>query len=106
LDAARIGNDAEADLGQRECGALGRDDQIAGERKLKSAAEGEAIDRRNDRLVEFEKLRQAGEAARAVIGARRLPFRRGLEIPSGGIVKANKYRRFSASNPAEGVGDS
>ena len=83
LDAARIRNDAEADLGQRECGALGRDDQIAGKRKLKSAAEGEAIDCRNDRLVEFEKLRQAGEAARAVIGACRLPFRRGLEIPSG-----------------------
>ena len=82
LDAARVGDDAEADLRQRESGALGRDDEIAGEREFKSAAEGEAIDRGDDRLVEIEELGQAGEAARAVIGARALPFRRGLQIPS------------------------
>ena len=31
---------------------------------------------------------------------------RALGSFQAGIVKANKYRRFSASNPAEGVGDS
>ena len=29
-----------------------------------------------------------------------------LRMPPGGTVKANKYRRFSASNPARRVGDS
>ena len=31
---------------------------------------------------------------------------RSLRIPAVGTVKANKYRRFSASNPAERVGNS
>jgi hypothetical protein len=30
----------------------------------------------------------------------------GHAAPRGGTVKANKYRRFSVSNPAERVGDS
>src|SRR6516165_4150626 len=39
---------------------VGRDDQIAGERQLETAAEGDAVDCGDERLVEVEALDEAG----------------------------------------------
>ena len=50
VDAARTGGQADPRLRQGEGGVLRRDDQIAGQRRLKAAAHGPAIHRRDDRL--------------------------------------------------------
>ena len=53
LRAAAAGQAADADLGQGEARANGRDPQVAGECKLEPTAEGQAVDGGNYRLAEL-----------------------------------------------------
>ena len=53
LRAAAAGQAADADLGQGEARAGGGDPQVAGERELEPAAEGQAVDGGNHRLAEL-----------------------------------------------------
>ena len=53
LRAAAAGQAADADLGQGEARASGRDPQVAGECKLEPTAEGQAVDGGNHRLAEL-----------------------------------------------------
>ena len=51
LDGAGVGHDAHGQLGQRERDVIGGDDQVAGERQLEAAADGEPVERGDHRLV-------------------------------------------------------
>src|SRR3546814_9195174 len=57
--AARRGEQPDLDLRQRELRGVGGDDQVAHQRELAAAAEGEAVDRADDRLRD----RMRGETA-------------------------------------------
>ena len=52
LRAAVAGNDAQRDLGQSDLRVLRGDADVTGQRQLAAAAEGEAVDRGDDRLRE------------------------------------------------------
>ena len=96
LDRRRVGQRAGRDLGQREAGMLGREDQVAGQRQLEAAADRHAVDGGDHRLVEVGQLLQPAEAADAVVavtGVRRRP------PPSG------PSRRRRTSRPAADDGD-
>src|SRR5207244_11569184 len=76
LQAAGERGQSDARLGQGEGRIFRRDDEVAGERDLETAAHGHAIDGGDDRLVAVEARGEAGEAALvpAALAARRLPF--------------------------------
>ena len=61
------GDERALGLGDPHLGALGGDDQVAGERDLHAAGDGEALDRRDQRLARGA-LGDAGEAAVAEPG--------------------------------------
>ena len=61
VDAAGAGEQADARLGQPEAGVVGGDDDVARERHLQSAADGDAVDRRDHRLRALEVARDAPE---------------------------------------------
>ena len=54
----------------------------AGDHDLEAAAEGEAVDRGDHRLVEAGQFLQAAEAADAIVGIGRFAFGCGLEVPA------------------------
>jgi hypothetical protein len=59
LRAAEPGDDAELDLGLTELGAVRRMDEVTGQRELAAAAEGEAVDRGDPRLLRaLDRLRE------------------------------------------------
>ena len=62
---------------------LGGDDDVAGDHDLEAAAEGEAVHRADDRLVEARQFLQAAEAADAIVDIRRFAFGRRLQVPAG-----------------------
>ena len=69
LRAAAAGQAADADLGQGEARAGRRDPQVAGERKLEPATEGQAVDGGNHRLAEL--VERLDDARTLRIGRRR-----------------------------------
>jgi len=56
--AAGVGDDAERHLGERELGVLGGDHQVRSQDQLEAPAEGEPVDRGDDRLADVEELGQ------------------------------------------------
>ena len=110
LSAARVRDDAEAQLGQEQLGMVGRDDQVAGEHQLEAAAGGQPVDGRDHRFVEVEHLGQAGEAARAEVGRGvLLAGGRRLEVPAGreeALTGAGQDRHAQVvvvTQPREGI---
>ncbi len=83
LDGGGIGEGAGIDFGQREGGVFGGDDDVGRDHDLEAAAEGEAVDRGDHRLVEAGQFLQAAEAADAIVGIGRFAFGRGLQVPAG-----------------------
>ncbi len=73
----------ELDLGQRELGVVGCDDEVGRERELEAATHRQAVDGGDDGLADVEELGEAREAAGAVLGVNGLAIGRGLEVPSG-----------------------
>ena len=91
-DAARqaqeraAGRDERAlDLGDAELGLAGGDDEVAGQRDLEPAGDGEALDRRDERLARGA-LGDAREPA--VAHPRALAAHEGLEIHAGAEARA------------------
>ena len=82
-DRAAVGKEADEGLRQAQLRGLGDDHQVAGQRQLEAAAEGEAVDRGDHRLVEVEEARQAGEAAGAEVVVGAFALGRGLQVPAG-----------------------
>ncbi len=58
LQRRRIGQRTGLDLGQRETDMLRRQDHVAGQRQLETAADCHAVQRCNDRLVQPRQLLQ------------------------------------------------
>ena len=82
LDGRRIGERAGIDFRQREGRVIGGDDDVGRDHDLEAAAEGEAVDRGDHRLVEAGQFLQAAEAADAIVGIGRLAVGGRLEIPA------------------------
>src|SRR6202044_3902220 len=57
---------------------------VSAQNDLEAAPAGNAVDRRDDRLVEIARVVQSPEPAHAPVLVRLLAARRGLEIPAGG----------------------
>ncbi len=76
VHAAGEGCEPDARLGQRKRCILRRDDEVAGQRDLKTAAHRHAVDGGDDRLVAIEPRGEAGETALvpAALAACRLPL--------------------------------
>ena len=84
-DPARVGDEPDLHLGQREARVGDGDDQVAGERELEPAPGRVAVDRGDHRLVEVEELGQPGEPARAErLGVAGIAGRVRLQVPAGG----------------------
>jgi hypothetical protein len=64
LNGAGIGDDAERHFRQGEFHVLGRNDEVGGQGDLEAAADGEAVQGGDDRLVEVPHLGEPGKAAR------------------------------------------
>ena len=108
LDAARIGNDAEADLGRRDAARSAATTKSQASANSNPPPKARPLTRAINGLSSRNSA-QAGEAARAVVGARRLPFRRGLEShaaqkqpigPSGSRHEASDRRETSGCKVA------
>ena len=82
LDGAGIGEHADVDLGQGEFGMLLHDDDVGAEHHLEAAAAGDAVDRRDDRLVEISRVVEAAESARAPVLIGFLAAGGRLEVPA------------------------
>ena len=61
---------------------LRRHDEVAGQRQLQAAAHGEAVDRRDHRLVEVPEFGEPGEPSGTVVGVVLLAPVRGLQVPA------------------------
>src|SRR3546814_14467356 len=83
--AARRGEQPDLDLRQRELRGVGGDDQVAHQRELAAAAEGEAVDRADDRPRD----RMRGETAETprlllgLLGGEAFPARQLTEVRAG-----------------------
>jgi hypothetical protein len=64
-DPAGAGDEADANLRQRELCSFVRNDQVASQRDLETTPEGKAVDRGDDGFVAH---RAAGQAAKAGFG--------------------------------------
>ena len=86
ISAPPAATSAALDLGDAEAGVARGDDQVADERDLEAAGDGEALDRRDQRL-RGGALRDPGEAAvpdvRALAGDERLQVHAGAERAAG-----------------------
>ncbi len=74
VQAARQRGQAHARLGQCEHSRFRRHDDVAGQRDLEAAAHGDAVHRRDQRLVEIEtggEPREARSAGQPICAARR-----------------------------------
>src|SRR5258706_1805672 len=76
MQSAGQRGEADARLGQREYRILRGDDEVAGQRDLKTAAHRDTVDGGDDRLVAVEARVQSGKPAGipAALSPRRLPF--------------------------------
>src|SRR3546814_4401886 len=83
--AARRGEQPDLDLRRRELRGVGGDDQVAHQRELAAAAEGEAVDRADDRLRD----RMRGETAETprlllgIVGGEAFAARQRNEVSAG-----------------------
>lgn len=62
---------------------FGCEDDVGRKRDLQAATATDAVDGRDDRLVEVAQLLHAAETADAVISIDRVAFRRRLQVPAG-----------------------
>ena len=86
VDAAGAGEQADARLRQPEAGMVGGDDDVARERQLEAAADGDAVDRGDHRLRAVEVARDAPERRPRValdVTAVGRPRGRDLEVVAG-----------------------
>src|ERR1022692_429491 len=84
LDCAGIGEYADVDFRQCEARMLFHDDDVGAEHELEAAAAGDAVDRRNDRLVQVARIIEAAEAPDTPILIGFFAGGRGFKIPSRG----------------------
>ena len=78
-----VGQGAGLDLRQRETDMLDGQDDVGGKRPFEAAADGHAVDRGDDRLVEIGQLLRCRRSRRPVVLVRRLAGGRRLQVPAG-----------------------
>jgi len=83
LDGAGVCQHADVDLRQRELRVLLHDDDVGSQHQLEAAAAGDAVHRRDERLVEIARVVEAAEAGGAPVGVGLLAGGGALEVPAG-----------------------